>query len=101
MAKYKPYNYSQSVLLPVYLDAQLMPGTLEFAIHTLVEERLDMSVFDQKYNNDDTGCAAYDPKVHLEGGFIGLRQGAYLFEKDRAGLERKHYLYSLKLRPAF
>lgn len=66
MAKYKPYNYSQSVLLPVYLDAQLMPGTLEFAIHTFVEHRLDMSVFDEKYNNDETGCAAYDPKVLLK-----------------------------------
>jgi len=66
MAKYKSYNYSQSVLLPVYLDAQLMPETLEFAIHTLVEHRLDMSVFDEKYSNNDTGCAAYDPKMLLK-----------------------------------
>ena len=42
MAKYKPYNYSQGVLLPVYLEAQLIPGTLEFSIHTLVETRVDM-----------------------------------------------------------
>jgi len=66
MAKYKPYNYSQGVLLPVYLEAQLIPGTLEFSIHTLVETRVDMRVFDEKYNNDDTGCAAYDPKVLLK-----------------------------------
>jgi hypothetical protein len=25
-----------------------MPGTLEFAIHTLVEKRLDMSIFEEK-----------------------------------------------------
>ena len=43
-----------------------MPGTLEFAIHTLVETRLDMSVFDDKYKNDQTGRAAYDPKVLLK-----------------------------------
>jgi transposase len=66
MAKYKPYDYSQEVLLPVSLEAQLVPGTLEFAIHTLVETRMDMSVFDKNYNNDDTGRAAYDPKVLLK-----------------------------------
>jgi len=66
MAKYKSYNYSQSVLLPVSLEDQLMPGTIEFAIHTLVEERMDVSRFDDRYNNDETGCRAYDPKVLLK-----------------------------------
>jgi hypothetical protein len=37
MAKYKTYDYRQRVLLPVSLEEQLMSGTLEFAIHTLVE----------------------------------------------------------------
>ena len=66
MAKYKPYDYSQTVLLPVSLEEQLMPGTLEFAIHALVETRMDMSIFDEKYKNDETGRAAYDPKVLLK-----------------------------------
>ena len=48
MAKFKTYDYRQRVLLPVSLEEQLMPGTLEFAIHTLVEKRLDMSVFGGK-----------------------------------------------------
>ena len=52
MAKYKTYDYSQSLLIPVSLQDQLMPGTLEFAIHVLVEERMDMSVFNGKYQND-------------------------------------------------
>jgi hypothetical protein len=39
MARYKTYDYRQRVLLPVSLEEQLMPGTLEFAIHTLVEKR--------------------------------------------------------------
>jgi hypothetical protein len=47
MAKYKSYDYSQSVLLPVFFEGQLMPGTLEFAIHTLVETRIDTSIFDR------------------------------------------------------
>ena len=66
MAKYKHYDYSQSLLIPVSLQEQLMPGTLEFAIHTLVERRIDMSVFDTRYQNDDTGRSAYDPKILLK-----------------------------------
>ena len=57
MAKYNSYDYSQSVLLPVSLEGQLMPGTLEFAIHTLVEKRMDTSIFDRRYSNDETGRA--------------------------------------------
>ncbi|NNK85413.1 MAG: IS1182 family transposase [Desulfobacterales bacterium] len=66
MAKYKPYNYSQTVMLPISLDDQLAPGTIEFAIHTLVEERMDVSRFDARYSNDETGCKAYDPKILLK-----------------------------------
>ena len=51
MAKYKHYDYSQSMLIPVFFEEQLMPGTLEFAIHTLVETRMDMSIFDDNYQN--------------------------------------------------
>ncbi len=65
MAKYKSYDYSQSVLIPLSLDEQLMPGTLEFAIRTLVHTRIDTSIFDQRNNHDETGREAYDPKVLL------------------------------------
>ena len=66
MAKYKSYNYSQTVMLSVSLEDQLMPGTIEFAIHTLVEERMDVSRFDERHRNDETGCKAYNPKVLLK-----------------------------------
>jgi transposase len=66
MAKYKRYDYSQKVFIPVSLEDQLMPGTLEFVIHTLVENRIDMSVFDDRYNNEQTGRYAYDPKILLK-----------------------------------
>ena len=55
MAKYRPYDYSQRVMIPVSLEDQLIPGTLEFAIHTLVEDRMDISVFEDRYNDDETG----------------------------------------------
>jgi transposase len=75
MAKYKTYDYRQRVLLPVSLEDQLMPGTLEFAIHTLVEKRLDLSIFDGKYRNDETGRAAYDPKILLKVVLLAYSRG--------------------------
>ena len=66
MARYKHYDYSQSVLIPVSLEQQLMPGTLEFAIHSLVESRIDTSIFEHRYSNDETGRLAYDPKILLK-----------------------------------
>ena len=63
MAKYKRYDYSQSMLIPVFFEEQLMPGSLEFSIHTLVETRMDMSIFEDNYANDQTGRSAYDPKI--------------------------------------
>jgi len=75
MAKYKSYDYSQSVLVPVCLDEQLMPGTLEFAIHTLVQTRMDTSIFDHRYHNDETGREAYDPKILLKVVLLGYSRG--------------------------
>ena len=83
MARYKPYDYNQMVFLPVSLSEQIKPGTLAFAIHTLIEEVVDIERFSHKYRNDDTGRRAYDPKVLLKvillaysDGIIGSRCAA-------------------------
>ena len=75
MAKYKRYDYRQRMLIPVSLEQQLMPGTLEFAIHTLVEKRMDLSVFDDKYQNDATGRSAYNPKILLKVVLLAYSRG--------------------------
>ena len=66
MAKYKRYDYKQMIMLPISLENQLTPGTLEFGIHTVVETCMDLSLFDEKYKNDETGRFAYDPKILLK-----------------------------------
>jgi transposase len=66
MARFKPYDYDQLTMIPVCLEEQLLPNTLEYAIHIIIENRIDMSVFNKRYNNDETGCRAYDPKVLLK-----------------------------------
>ena len=75
MAKDKSYDYCQSVLLPVSFEEQLMPGTLEFAIHTLVETWIGRSLFDNRYENDETGRLAYDPKILLKVVLFGYSRG--------------------------
>jgi len=71
MAKYKRYDYKQSLMIPVSLEEQLVPGTLEFAIHTLVERRMDMSVFNDNYQDDEIGRSAYNPKILLKVVLLG------------------------------
>jgi transposase len=75
MAKYKPYDYSQRVMIPVSLEEQMVPGTLEFAIQTLVEDGMDMAVFEDRYQNDETGRMAYDPKILLKVVLLGYARG--------------------------
>jgi transposase len=66
MAKFKPYNYDQLVMIPISLQDQLEPGTLEYTINTLVEKHIDLSVFEGRYQNDETGAMAINPKVLLK-----------------------------------
>jgi transposase len=93
MAKYKRYDYLQSVLIPVSFEEQLMPETLEFAIHTLVETRMDMSVFDNNYQNDETGRSAYNPKILLKVVLFGYSRGLVTSRKiERACCENVTFM---------
>lgn len=66
MAKYKPLNEDQLVMLPISLQDQIVPGTLEHTLSELVDKHLDLSVFDARYNNDQTGAPAIHPKILLK-----------------------------------
>jgi len=75
MARYKSYDYDQLMMVPVSLEDQLMPGTLEYAIHHVVEERLDLSIFDERYSNDETGRKAIAPEVLIKIVLFGYSRG--------------------------
>jgi len=75
MAKYKRYNYDQMMMVPVFLEDQLIPGTLEYAIHHVIEKRLDTNMFDERYCNDETGRKAIDPKVLIKIVLFGYSRG--------------------------
>jgi len=66
MPKFKPYNYNQSSMVVINYQDQLQSGTFEHAIHHLIENSLDLSVFFPNYKNDDGGRPAYDPAILLK-----------------------------------
>lgn len=75
MARYKSDDFNQMILAPISLKEQLVPGTLEYAIHHVIEERIDLSLFDARYTNDDTGRKAISPKVLLKVVLFGYSRG--------------------------
>lgn len=66
MAKYLPYDYSQNTMVAVNFEDQIQPGTFEHALHYLIERKLDLSIFDREYRNDDAGRPAYSPAILLK-----------------------------------
>ena len=66
MARYKPYDYRQTKLVPVDFDSQILPGTFEYTLSYLIEHKFDLSEFEARYRNDETGAPAYDPALLLK-----------------------------------
>ena len=66
MARYKNYNLDQTKFIPIVFSDQIIPGTFEHTLSFLIDEHLDMSVFDARYKNDDVGSPAYDPSLLLK-----------------------------------
>jgi transposase len=66
MPKFIPYDYNQDTLVVINFQEQLHPGTFEYTLHHLIEHKLDLSVFDPEYKNDDGGRPAYDPAILLK-----------------------------------
>jgi transposase len=66
MPRYKPYDYRQGKFIPISFDKQILPGTFEYTLSHLIDHELDLSVFNNRYFNDDTGAPAYDPAILLK-----------------------------------
>jgi transposase len=66
MARYKDVHYEQDKLIPVSFHKQILPGTFEYTLSYLIDHELDLSQFDTRYHNDETGAPAFDPAVLLK-----------------------------------
>jgi transposase len=75
MARYKSYDLKQITLLPVSFQDQIIPGSFEYALNEIVDQHIDMTRFESRYNNDETGCLAYDPAILLKIVLFGYYKG--------------------------
>jgi transposase len=66
MARFKQYDYGQMKLLPVSFSEQVLPGTFEYTLNHLIDHEIDLTVFEHRYQNDETGAPAYDPAILLK-----------------------------------
>src|SRR5215469_11849802 len=66
MARYKETYFDQGLIIPVVLNEQIIEGTYEYTLKRLIDEKLDLSIFDQRYNNDETGAPAIEPRILLK-----------------------------------
>mgnify|MGYP001161860301 FL=1 len=61
--------------LPVDLARQLLPGTFEHALNHIIDHELDLSHFDARFRNDETGAPAYPPAMLLKVVLFAYAQG--------------------------
>ncbi len=66
MARYKEYDYTQGKIIPIHFEKQILPRTFEYSLHYLIDHEIDLSIFDLRYRNDETGAPAYDPTIVLK-----------------------------------
>lgn len=66
MAKYKNYCYAQSLFIPVIFNEQIIQGTFEHALNHIIDNDIDLSIFDGRFKNDKTGAPAYSPAILLK-----------------------------------
>jgi hypothetical protein len=74
VARYKHIDTSPR-FLAVDLQRQLLPGSVEHALNHLIDHELVLSSFDARYQNDQTGAAAYPPAMLLKVVLFAYSQG--------------------------
>ncbi|MDP1790296.1 MAG: IS1182 family transposase [Methylibium sp.] len=102
MARYKPVERG-GMLIPVMLHEQIQPGTFEFALDHLVDHELDLSALDARFNNDEVGASAYDPRVMLKIVLLAYSRGLISSRKIEQACEQNVLFMALSgdSRPSF
>ena len=83
MARYKMIDLSLR-FLAVDLEKQLLPGSFAHAVHHLLDHDFDLSSFDVRYRNDETGASAYPPGMLLKIILCAYAEGVF----SSRGIER-------------
>lgn len=103
MARYQPYDVHQDKFIPVSFRDQIVPGPFEYALNDIVDGHIDLTLFEARYANDETGRLAYDPAVLLKIVLYGYYKGIVSSRKLAESAER-HVVFmalSADTRPHF
>jgi len=85
MARSKGYDYAQDEFISVNYRDQLLPGSLEYAIRYLIDERIGLDRFEGFYKNEEMGPKVYDPRLLLKIVLFAYSQGLIL-SQDGVGV---------------
>jgi transposase len=66
VARYREHTNKQSMMIPLRFEEQIQAGTIEHAINCLVDNEIDLSGFEARYRNDETGAPAIHPAILLK-----------------------------------
>ena len=77
MARYRTTDVAagQGLFLSVNLQEQLLPDSFEYMLNEIIGTKIDLSVFDKKYKNDQTGAGSVSPSVLLKLIIYGYHNG--------------------------
>ena len=103
MARYQPDDVNQDKFIPVSFHDQILPGSFEHALCEIVDKHIDLTPFEARYANDETGRLAYDPSVLLKIVLYGYYKGIVSSRKLAEACER-HVVFmalSADTRPHF
>jgi transposase len=78
MPRFKPADTSQTLLVPVRLVDQLIPGTFEHALHQIIENHIGLRELSSRwFNNDSRGAPAFNPSCLLKIVLLGYSKGLF------------------------
>ena len=86
MARYKDYSYEQTKLIPIAFSHQILLGTFEHTLNYLIDNEFDLSVFEQRYHNDEMGAPGLRSSDSFKDRFVRLLARNYIESADRAVL---------------
>jgi len=66
MPNFKKTDINQSAFVAINFSDQIGLGTFEYTLHHLIEDHIDLSVFNEHYSNEHGGRAAYNPAIMLK-----------------------------------
>ncbi len=92
MARYKPVDRSLR-FVAVDPAAQILPGSFEHALCTLIDEDIELDGFAARFKNDAVGAPGYDPAVLLKIVLLAYSKGI-VRSRDIEALCRQNVLFN-------